>query len=225
LEALEKLYKNSGAKANIAALFTSRFKIPFKISFPHHFSRNLTVKYKKNNIPVKNNFFVLLKNERIEFLEENTNASNTAFLVMKKINPSLRYNDLTLGAAALKARVIQKIKDGQPVLFSLEKEEYVKANAIFTNGAARVYFFHAPCSSCQLKTILSNIKTRQIIDAGEIVLVFSVMADSFELSRVLQEQKISLPVYLDKNDEFDLFSVITDEKNNPVIIEPGEMNL
>ena len=224
LEAMEKLYKKVGSKANISAIFTSRFKIPFKISFPYHFSRQLVIQYLKNKSPIKNNFYVILRNKRIDYLDEIRNAANTAFMVMKKINHNLRYNDLVLGTSALKNRVLNRILAGNLNFFPLEKAEYERIESFINSGISRIYFIHANCSSCQLKSLLSNIKLKQILDPGEIMIIFSVMADSFELGRVLQEQKIDLRVLIDQNDEFNLFSIITYEKNNPLIIDAAEIN-
>ena len=145
-------------------------------------------------------------------------------MVMKKINPNLRYNDLVLGASELKTRVMNRIREGNLNLFSLEKAGFERIESVITSGISRIYFIHADCSTCQLKSLLSNIKLKQILDPGEIVLIFSVIADSFELGRVLQEQKIDLRVLIDQNDEFSLFSTITDEKNNPLIIDASEIN-
>jgi hypothetical protein len=224
VEAVEKLSQKVGSKATISAFFNSRFTIPFKISYPHHFSRQLVIQYLKNKSTYQGNFYVILRNKRVEYLDVNRNATNTAFMIMKKINPDLSYNDLVLAAPALKTRVVKRIKDGNLRLFSLEKDDYESIDSFLDKGISRIYFLHADCSSCQLKSLLSNIKLKQILDPGEILLIFSVMADRFELGRVLHEQKIDLRVLIDQNDEFGLFSVITDEKNNPLIIDAAEIS-
>ncbi len=71
--------------------------------------------------------------------------------------------------------------------------------------------------------MLSNIKIKKILEPGEIIIIFSVMADRFELGNILNEQKLKLEIHLDQNDEFGLFSVITDDNNNPVIIDAAEI--
>lgn len=51
------------------------------------------------------------------------------------------------------------------------------------------------------------------------IIVFSVFADSFKLNAISGEGNLNVPAYLDVNDEFDLFSTITNDKENPLIID------
>jgi hypothetical protein len=39
------------------------------------------------------------------------------------------------------------------------------------------------------------------------------------LNAISGEGNLNVPVYLDVNDEFDLFSTITNDKENPIIID------
>lgn len=223
IEYLEKLYKKFSNNAGIFALFNTKFRGTLKMSFPYHFSNHLVIKYKKNGENVQDNFFMILKNKRIEYIEGNFNFADVAFLVQKKINPNLEYRDVALSAAKLKTQIINRLKEKNPVLFSIDTGEYEKIAPNFSKGLSKIYFFHAKCSSCQLKSMLSNIKIKKILEPGKIRVIFSVMADRFELSKILNEQKLGPGIYIDQNDEFGLFSVITDDKNNPIIIDAGEI--
>ena len=71
--------------------------------------------------------------------------------------------------------------------------------------------------------MLSRIKIKKILEPGDVRVIFSVMADRFELSSILNEQRLKLELFIDQNDEFGLFSFITDDKNNPVIIDASEI--
>ena len=224
IDLIEKLYKKFNTKAAIFALFNTEFRSESKMNFPYHFSKHLVVKYKKSGSHFKNNFFVILKNKRIEYFEESFNLSNIAFLVQKKINPNLEYRDVALSMAQLKTRIIKRLKENNLVLLSIKKGEYENIDTNFSKGLSKIYFFHATCSSCQLKSIVSNIKIKKILEPGEIRVIFSVIADRFELSNILNEQKLELEIYVDQNDEFGLFSVITDDKDNPIIIDSDDIN-
>jgi hypothetical protein len=210
-------------KAGIFVLFNKEFKSILKMNFPYHFSKHLVIKYKRNGSPFQNNFFVILKRNRIEYIEDNFNFADVAFLVQKKINPNLEYRDVSFSAAQLKTQIIKRLREKNLVLLSIDTGEYENISPNSSKGLSKIYFFHANCSSCQLKSMVSNIKIKKILEPGEIRVIFSVMADRYELSKILLEQKLELEIYVDQNDEFGLFSVITDDKNNPIIIDADEI--
>ena len=49
------------------------------------------------------------------------------------------------------------------------------------------------------------------------------MADTYSLEKLARGANIGLKIYVDNNDEFDLFSMITDDKKNPIIIDISEI--
>ncbi len=53
----------------------------------------------------------ILRNSRIEYLDEIANFSTTSFLVLKKIDPNLEYKDLAIGMDDLKAKIIKRLKE------------------------------------------------------------------------------------------------------------------
>lgn len=120
----------------------------------------------------------------------------------------------------LKQKVIKEINRGNLDLLQLNSGDVAKVSNMITEGkVSKIYFFHAQCSSCQLKTILSNIKLKQVFETGKNIIIFSVMANSYKLEPIIRESNLTLPVYLDSTDKFNLFSTITDDRQNPVIID------
>lgn len=120
----------------------------------------------------------------------------------------------------LKQKVIKEINRGNLDLLQLNSGDAAKVSNMITEGKVlKIYFFHAQCSSCQLKTILSNIKLKQVFETGKSIIIFSVMANRYELGPIIRESNLTLPVYLDSTDKFNLFSTITDDRQSPVIID------
>jgi hypothetical protein len=225
IETINKLQANMKEKIGVLAFFNRRFKYKKKIKFLHHFPGNLNIAYKKDNLPEANkkNFFVILYNKRIDYIDTKFDFFELAFLLQKKTNPGSKFQDYVVAPNDLRQKVIDRIKMGNLKLTHLNSGENEKVDDLTQKGISKVYFIHSECSTCQLKSLFSKLKVEQIVDKTIGVVIFSVMADTYSLEKLARGANIGLKIYVDNNDEFDLFSMITDDKKNPIIIDISEI--
>ncbi len=220
IEELEKLHNRFNEKVNIVAFFNKPFKVQQKISFPFAFPRNLRLSLEtEKGVTLPGRFFVILRENKVEYLDFDSNIMEKAFLLQERLNPERGYNDYAVPIKQLKNKITETLKKGDVKLLHLNGEG--DEIAVDLTGISKVYFIHAHCSSCQLKSILKSIKLKEILDSNKSVVIFSVLANSFELAPLLEENPVRIPLYLDTKDVFGLFSIITDDRENPIEIENG----
>lgn len=218
METLNKLYAKFKNEITILALFNKKFKYSKPMVFPHKFFPRLKISCQKDKDVFDKNYFVILKNNRIRYTESKMELVNLVFLLQKYRNPQLTYSDFAVPSEELKRKITARLKDGNLQLLKLSSNENELLKDI--SDISRVYFVHASCSTCQLKELFTKLKLKQIIDNNEKnVIIFSVFADSFKLNKLIEGVNLNMDIYLDINDEFGLFSTITDEKENPLIID------
>lgn len=218
VEDLQKLHSRFNEKANIVAIFNKAFKVEQKISFPHVFPGNLRISLKTGTgITVPDHFFVILKGNKVDYLAFNSSMTEKAFLIQERLNPERGYQDYAVSIDRLKEKITRRIKRGGLKLLHLNGES--GEIPVDLSGFSKVYFVHAACSTCQLKSIIQSVKLKDILDGSKSAVFFSVLANSFQLSPVFDANPINIPLYLDINDQFGLFSVITNDRQNPIEID------
>ncbi len=221
VEDIGKLYSRFKEKVNIAVLFNEAFKLEQQINFPHVFPGNTQIALRmENRVKTPERFFVILKENKVNYLDFGGKILDQALLIQKRLNPQRDYRDYAVSIKELKQKVVERIQRGSLNLLRLTGEHGEKV--LDLNLFSRVYFVHTACSSCQLKALLNNVKLKKILDGDKSVVIFSVLSSSFQLSQILEESPVNIPLYLDINDEFGMFSIITDDRKNPVEIDlPG----
>lgn len=218
METLHKLHTKFKDNITILVLFNKKFKYDKPIAFPYKFLSRLKIACQKDNEMFDKNYYVILENNRIRYTESKLELFNLAFLLQKQKNPQLKYTNFAIPSDELKRKIAARLSKGSLRLLKLTSNEEEILEGV--SGISKVYFIHASCSTCQLKDLFSKLKLKQIIDNHEKnVIIFSVFADSHKLSEIIEGVSLDMDIYLDINDVFDLFSTITDEKNNPLIID------
>jgi len=217
---IEKLHLKTKENIGVFAFFNKPFRFDNPILFPHRISRNLVIENVKFNARQNEKYYMIISGGKIDMISNYFDLSQLGFTLQKRLNPGKDYQDYTLSIDALKSRIIDKIRKGNFDVYSVESGKYESIETV--KKYSRIYFFHAPCSICRLKSYLSEVNIKGILDQKASVLIMPIMSDSFQLEEYLRESGLTIPVYLDNNDEFSLFSVITDEKKNPIIIEKSE---
>jgi hypothetical protein len=221
VESIEKLDHKFTGQINIIALFTKQFSFEKK-SFPYIFLSRLKIVCKRKNSMFRKRFYLIMKKNRVVYSDSDFDFANLAFIVQKNISPHLTYEDYAISSEELKEKIKKKFKKGDFNLLQLNTNQLVNVGTI-TRNVSKIHFFHASCSTCQLKSIMVNLRINRVLDEEKQVLVFSVFADSFALRKILRPDN-NLDIYLDTHDELDLMSVFVDEKVNPLIIDANEIN-
>lgn len=223
IEDIEKLYKKYKDNINFFTLFNKRFHFNSAINFPYKLITKTKLKIICNydNHILDRNFFILEKNNKIIHVSNNLSLININFLLSKEINPNYQYNDYAIPTEKFKENIINRLKKGSIYLFDLNTSKFINSDEIIQYS--KIYFIHGECSPCELKRLISKLRLKQIIENDNFAIVFSVYGNSFELHPLIKEYKIHVPIFLDKNDEFNLFSVITEEINNPIIISVNKI--
>jgi len=220
IQTIEKLHYKYKEKVSVLTLFTRKFKGNQLLRFPQKFlshSKIICTQGKGKEF-ADGNYFVLLNNGKVQHVDTKLDLLDMAFLVRKKLDPQLGYSDFALSSGDLRNRIVQRLNKGSLHLLRVDtgNEDFLRD----LTGISRVYFIHASCSTCQLKSLFNNLKLKQILDDSEkAMIIFSIFADSFSLNEILDESDLKMPVYLDSSDEFDLFSTITNDRENPIIID------
>ncbi len=214
---IEKLYYKLKDDINISTIFTKKFKYESKLKFRYKFLTRFKILCRRDQNKTYKDFFLISKNNAIKYCDTHFDLRNIFFSVMKYKNPKMNYQDFVVSPGDLKENIINKLKVNTLTLLNLYSTELEKISHI--NNYTRMYFFHANCSACQLRSFVSSIKLEQTINDKETsLIIFSVLADQYEIRDLLNDIPLRSDVYLDVNDEFGLLSIITDEKNNPFII-------
>jgi len=225
IETIEKLHYKMKDRIDVLAFFLKKFNYSKKMKFPHHFSRRLDISYEKNGsikAPDKN-FYVILNNNRINYIDSNFDFFEIAFLLQNKINPGSKFQDYVVDENKLKQKIIDRLNKGNLRLSRLNSGEYKNIDNLLIEDISKIYFIHSNCSICQLKSLFSKLRIEQIFNRNKSIIIFSVMADTFSLEGLTRAENIDFKIYVDTNDEFDLFSIITDEKKNPIMIDSSEI--
>lgn len=220
VESIEKLNRKFAGRINIVALFTKKFRFEKK-SFPYVFLNRLKIVCKRKSSMFRKRFYLIIKKKSVVYADSDFDFVNLAFVVQKNISPHLTYEDYAISSEELKEKIKKKFKKGDFNLLQLNTNQFINVGTI-TRDVSKIHFFHASCSTCQLKSIMANLKINQVLDEEKQVLVFSVFADSFALRKILRPDN-NMDIYLDTHDELDLMSVFVDEKVNPLIIETNEI--
>jgi hypothetical protein len=223
IQTIEKLHYKYNEEVSVLTLFTRKFKNNQPIRFPYKFLSHSKItctrgKGGKGKEFAVGNYFVLLNNGKIQHVDTKLDLVDMAFLVRKKLDPQLGYSDFALSSGDLRNRIVQRLNKGSLHLLRVDtgNEDFLRD----LTGISRVYFIHASCSTCQLKSLFNNLKLKQILDDSEkAMIIFSIFADSISLNEILGESDLKMPVYVDSSDEFDLFSTITNDRENPIIID------
>lgn len=220
VESIEKLNRKFTGQINILALFTKKFSF-VKKSFPYIFLNHLKIVCKRKNSMFRKRFYLIMKKNSVVYSDSDLDFANLAFVVQKNISPHLTYEDYAISSEELKEKIKKKFKKGDFNLFQLNTNQLINAGTI-TRDVSKIHFFHALCSTCQLKSIMANLRINRVLDDEKHVFVFSVFADSFALRKILRPHN-KLDIYLDTHDELDLMSFFVDEKMNPLIIYANEI--
>ncbi|MCP5046729.1 MAG: hypothetical protein GY940_06130 [bacterium] len=221
LEVIEKLNHKYKDKVNIAALFTSKFRTESPLSFKHRFLSGTRIEMKKGNSVMDESFFLLLNKGKSQYISEHFDLLELVMLIQGKLFPHLDYKDYVVSPTDLKLKVKEKLKLSSVNLLNVNTGTLENKNL---SGLTNAYLYHTDCSPCALKSILSRIKIKEVFEKTDHIIIFSALANSIALSDLIAQNNITAPIYVDKMDELDLLTVITEESQEPVEIILGEEN-
>lgn len=218
LEIAQKIYNKYKSDISLQVLFNRKFKYERPITFPHTFLRNHKITCKNGSQIIEKNYYMIIYKDKVKYVDSIINLSDLAILIKKNLDPSVKYLDLAVSTQKLKEKISSRLKRGHIRLLNLNSDEAVKLDDF--SKISKVIFVHAACSECQLKELFSKLRLQQIIDSHEKhIILFSIFADSSSLIKLIASNNFKVQIYLDIYDEFDLFSVITNDKENPLVID------
>ncbi|MCP4213172.1 MAG: hypothetical protein GY765_00880 [bacterium] len=222
IETMEKLHAKFKHRADVRAFFTSPFRRDEKMDFPYSFRRNSRITCKSDSGNFDKNFFFVLQRDKIRYLGNKIDLSQLAFLLEKNLNPDAGFDEYTLPAGRLEHRVREKIKKGG---FEVMQPYTGECSTIeeLADKYSKVYFVHAKCSTCRLKTIISDIKTRTAFEEGPSAIIFSCLADRYSIKQV--NGGTGLNVYLDNRDGFDLMTAVTGDKTGMLVFDTRDFKI
>jgi hypothetical protein len=219
LEDINKLADKYSSEIDTLVLFCKRFKTNMEMIFRYAFIDNYIIPKDYKNIPYSENYCLILDdNNKVAYLDRNMAFSDVAYILRKAIYKNMNHQDFALSDNFLYEKIRDRIKQGNLRLFDMSKGAIVYIESLQNK---RIYFVHAPCSTCQLKSLLPKLATISFISKEEEIVIFSFYANEHELKQMIEENHIGKDnLFIDSEDNFDLFRFITNEKNSPLVIEP-----
>jgi hypothetical protein len=221
IENANKLYNKHKGNLQICSLFHKKFRLPFELNFPHKFLTDTKLECLFNGRVFDSNYYILLHDRKLSFIDTSMEIISMNFLIEKHINPGKDYKNYAISKNRLKSRLIQELKSGNKTLLDLTRNKDKRFDHF--KDYSRVHFVLSGCTTCELKAMVSDLKVKQILDSKKELVIFPIYAKESELIALIKKNKIDLPVYMDYNDEFNLFSIISSEKTKLIIVEDHEL--
>jgi hypothetical protein len=219
MEDIEKLYFKNKGKVSFFVIFTKRFLMNIEMRFPYKMIDN--VKFVCSNRALDKNFYLVLKDKKIIYADNGFNLFDMNFMIQKSLCPGKKLNDYQASIGRVKKKIIKSFKKDDFSLLQMGKNSFSRLHNL--NEYSQIYFFHLNCSACNIKKILSEIKVKQVVEEKKIAIVFSVLANTYELQSLIDFTRLDTPVFVDYKDHFELVSVISDEKKFPIVINREEL--
>ena len=221
IENISKLFNKHGNNCRFSAIFHKKFKSPFKLKFPHEFVPNSQTESHYMGKNYFENYVILLDNKKVNYVDTSMNSIDLNFLIEKHLAPGRDYNSYAISTEQLRKRLTKELKKGEIELMNLNDNK-IKRFSLF-NEYQKIYVVIAKCSVCELKTLVSDLKLRHVLDSRKTLVVFPIYANESQLSEIIKKEKVNFPIYLDYNDKFDLFSIITSPKEKLIVINREEI--
>jgi len=210
--------------------FKFKKKIQFFVLLPH-----LPYNFKLNNYKIqkskiicqynenyfKSNYFVLLKNKKVIYVDDLQDIVDTSFLIKKSLTPEKGYKDYAVSIDRIRSSLLLKLKNGNIKLLNIRDNHF---NTIKNfQKFSKTYFIISGCSICKLKFLIKKIKHREILSDENSIIIFPIYSHQLELSQVLNEYQINFPVFIDYYDSFNLLTIITNKDKNIISIEKKDI--
>ena len=223
VESINKLFHKHKNVVDFYVFFHKKFRSPYKMNFPFVFVANRELSSRNDNKMFKSNYILLIKNKRLEYIGTVMKILETNFLLERYVHPENEYKDYALSKDRLKKRIVNALKKGNKNLLNIATNS-LEVFETFKNFS-KIFLVVASCTTCELKEMIADMKIQQILDNSKYLILFPIHAQESQLLAILEEEKINLPIYIDINDEFDLFSVITGEKTKLITVEDKELEV
>jgi hypothetical protein len=221
METLEKLYNMYGTDVSFNVFFSKKFKSVQKIGFPYKILTRYNFACLKDDTGnFEKNYFLLTCDNKTIYVDDRLDFFSLNLVILKNIKEGKGQIVTRISKDELKSRLISKLHQDKLKLYSTAANEIVD----FKNSGAisEIYFFHADCSTCELRSVLNEVKMKKIVDNREIALVFSVFANPSDIRELLVEKGMNIPAFVDNNDELELSACFFKSKENPIIIKNDE---
>jgi hypothetical protein len=223
IEVINKLSKIYRDRANFFVFFHEKFKTSTKLDFPYRFLTNTKLLGKFEDKLLNSNYFLLLQNHEIQFIDISMKILDINFLIEKCLYPSKDYRDFAVSPEKLKNRLIESLNGGNKSLLNLLNGNV--ENILDFKGYSKIYFIVAACTECELRTLIQEMKLEQILDTTRNLVIFPIHADETRLKGIIELSGVSLPMYIDYKNEFNLLSVITNSKTKLICIDKRDLEV
>lgn len=213
IDTMNKVYKKFQSQVDVKSLFLKKFKKDIPLDFPHSFLSNKKIFCNSDNNNFNKNYFLLLKDNRLRFIDSTPKAQTLALLLNKNLGKQEK--DIIIKKSDLEYKLAKKFQCRDINLYNLLTLRMEPV--IFNNPETEIHVYHAGCSSCRLKDIITNIN-RDAALYKNIVNVFTFQTNLHEIKNLLTENSTYLKAFLDSNDYLEIGFTETNHIPNPIII-------
>lgn len=207
LENIDKLYHKYEKKdVDFCAVFMSRFRLPSCFHFPHRFLAKYKFVYRSSFHTLNNPACVLLlKENKIIYVDNILELSRLAKILAWQVNPDSSANDIKFSKEDFRLMLLDKMKKNDIRLLDIYTRGIYSSRSVLLSDIDQIYVIHAACASCELRRLLSNLVEMQ--KKNNIVIIFSVLSNSYELMELLGTWRTHLNAYIDYYDELGLLPI------------------
>jgi hypothetical protein len=218
---VDKLYRLYKDTVLFNVILTKKFKSDYDFQFPYKILSRYKFSCNRMDDGFNKDYFLFVQGRNVVHSDNSFDFFDMNFIFQKKINPGINAVKAQLQAEELKTKIIERLNKKYIELLDVNTESLKRFEDF--SGFPKIYFFHANCSGCQLKTMIKRIKLDRLLKEENSIIIFSIFANRFELKFLLDQDNINLPIYIDIADEFLLASRITDDKDNPVVLTQEDL--
>lgn len=175
LENIEKLCRLYSSKVAFGVMFTKNFKPAYAMDFPYKTLSRYRFLFTNEERGADRGHFLLIQGDKIVHNTDAFDFFSLNFIIQKKIDPSLSIAAAHMPTKELKSHIIKKMTGKELELLDLNTGKVT----IFSDMArfSKIYFFHANCSGCRLKSLMQDIKLLEILDKENPIIIFSIFAN------------------------------------------------
>ncbi len=223
IENIGKLFHKHKNECQFFAIFHKRFRTPLKIDSPFEFFPNYGIVCHYLDNTYNSNYFVLVNEKKVVHVDTSMDSTALHFLLDKNLHPERDYSSYSISNTHPKEKVVGILKKGPVTLLDLKENAFKKFDRF--KDFHQIFLIIAKCTSCEFKSLVYDLKLRQVLNTGKTLVIFPVFANESQLIELMEKEKVDFPIYLDYNDEFDLFSMITNPRDKFIVIESEDIKV
>jgi len=153
---------------------------------------------------------LLLKENKNIYVDNVLEIGRLAKILAWQAHSNSNIDDIKLSREDFRSILNDRIKNRNISLVNIYTRDIDSLISIMPSGIEQIYVIHAACTSCELRKLLLNLIEMQ--RRNDILVIFSVRSNSYELLALLNSWKAHLSAYIDYFDALGLINTETSDE-------------